>query len=184
MDQNRFIHGQKGPECATDTQSTHSTEYHSPTAPASSSSWFRKGRTRRAVMWGVISTALSAIGLIGLALFEQYNGMLAELRMDLKHFSETSSEYVKKDRLQKCWERLKECSKEISASAVARERLEQELKAGERTREEMAKEMQQLRERLAYLEGTKAGAAINTSGSSAHRPHQYHDLSLVRNRKP
>ena len=43
-------------------------------------------------------------------MFEQYNGMLSELRADLKHFNETSNEYVKKERLQKCWEHLKSCA--------------------------------------------------------------------------
>lgn len=171
MEQNHIICGKMRPAIAPETQPSCSTEGRSPPPPAPSS-LFPKGRSRRALLWGVISTVLSAIGLIGLGLFEQYNGMLSELRTDLKHFNETSSEYVKKDRLQKCWERLKECTKEMGASAVARERLEQELKAGERTREDMAKEMQRLRERLAYLEGMKAGTAINTSGLSVHRPHQ------------
>jgi hypothetical protein len=166
MEQNRIICEKFGPGPASDTQPSYSTENRSPSSSASSSSLFSKARTRRALICGIISTVLSAIGFIGLALFEQYNGMLSELRTDLKHFNETSSEYVKKDKLQKCWERLKECSKELTASAVARERLEQELKSNERTREDMAKEMQRLRERLAYLEGMKVGTAINASSSS------------------
>jgi hypothetical protein len=183
MEQNCIIHGKTGPGFPSGTQPSYSTEYRSPPSPTSSS-LFSNRRTRRAVICGVISTVLSAIGLIGLALFEQYNGMLSELRMDLKHFNETSNEYVKKDRFEKCWERLKECSKEMRASAVARERLEQELKASERTREGMAKEMQRLRERLAYLEGMKAGTAINASGSSVHRPRRDQNLSLVTEGKP
>jgi hypothetical protein len=179
MEQNCIIHAKTGPDYAPDTPPSYTTEYRSPPSTASSSSLFARGRTRRALLWGAISTVLSAIGLIGLALFEQYNGMLSELRADLKHFNETSSEFVKKDRLQKCWDRVRECSKEMSASAVGRDRLEQELKASERTREGMVKEMQRLRERLAYLEGMKAGAAINTSGASVHRLDEDQDLSVV-----
>jgi hypothetical protein len=168
MEQSRIIHGKTGPGFPVDTQVSYSTEHHQAASPASPRPWFSNRRTRRAVICGVISTVLSAIGLIGLALFEQYNGMLSELRTDLKHFNETASDYVKRDRFEKCLERLKECSKEMRASAVARERLEQELKASERTREDMAKELQRMRERLAYVEGLKAGMAVTTSGSSRH----------------
>lgn len=115
-----------------------------------------KGRSRRAVLCAAASTLLSGAGLVGLAMFEQYNSALNELRNDLKHFNESSSEYVKKDRLQKCWEHLRECGQAMNAANAARERLEHELKASERGREDLAKEMQRLRERLSYLEGMKA----------------------------
>jgi hypothetical protein len=151
------------------------------TSPAAEvSSWFGRGRRRRALLWGIVSTILSAIGLIGLAMFEQYNGMLSELRADLKHFNESSGEYVKRDRLQKIREVVKECSREVSASSAARDELQRELRASERQREEMARELQQMRERLAYLEGLRgagAGAASVPAGDwtdpadePVHRP--------------
>lgn len=115
-----------------------------------------RGRKRRALLWGVGSTLLSAVGLIGLALFEQYNGMLSELRSDLKHFNETSSEYVKKDQFQRCWEHMKETSKEVNACNAARTLLEHELKASEKAREDLGRELQRVRERLAYLEGVRS----------------------------
>lgn len=127
-------------------------------------SWLPRGRMRRAMLWGIASTALSGMGLVGLALFEQYNGMLAELRSDLKHFNETQGEYVKKERMQKCWERLKDCSREMASGAVARERLEHELRASERAREDMAQQLQRLRERLAYVEGLKTANSTRLSG--------------------
>ena len=103
--------------------------------PASTSpSWLGTGGKRSALIWGVVSTLLSAIGLIGLALFEQYNGALTELRTDLKHFNDTCSEYVKKDKLQKCWDMVKDCSKEIIASNAAHDRFERELQQSERAR--------------------------------------------------
>ena len=77
------------------------------------SSWFGTGRKRRAIICGIVSTALSGLGLLGLGLFEQYNGMLTELRADLKHFNDTASEYVKKDRLEKITEHMKSCYKEL-----------------------------------------------------------------------
>jgi hypothetical protein len=176
MEQSRtIIYGKTGSGFPSDTQLSCSTEHRSPSSPASSPSWLSNRRTRRAVICGVISTVLSAIGLIGLALFEQYNGMLSELRTDLKHFNETTGDYIKKDRFEKFVERLKECSKEMRASAVVRERLEEELKASERSRESMAKELQRVRERLAFVEGLKAGIA--TSGSAARRAQEEDDSS-------
>ena len=120
MEQNRLTYERIGSETGVSSQPPHSTEYHAPPQSTSASPWFpRHGRARRAFMWGIASTVLSGIGLLGLALFEQYNGMLSELRADLKHFNETTGEYVKKDRLQRCWERLKDASKEVAASAAA-----------------------------------------------------------------
>jgi hypothetical protein len=137
------------------TQFSSSPPDHQPPA-AVYSSWIARGRRRRALVWGIISTVLSAIGLIGLAAFEQYNGMLSELRGDLKHFNETSSDYVKRDMFQRCWERVRECTKEANASKRACEVLDRELKASEAARQDLAKELRRLRERLAYLEGMKA----------------------------
>src|SRR5438045_2895195 len=62
--------------------------------PASSS---LKGKGRSAFIWGISGTVLSAAGFIAMALFEQYNDSLNELRRDLKHFNETSAELVKKE---------------------------------------------------------------------------------------
>jgi hypothetical protein len=152
MEQNRTIGEKVGSSnLASATQFGYSTESH----PAHSPSLFAKVRTRRRLMWGLVSTILSAMGLIGLALFEQYNGTLSELRADLKHFNEASSEYVKKDKLQKCWEHVRECAKEITASNEARAHLEEELKASQKVRERLLEEIQRLRERVAYVEGLK-----------------------------
>ncbi len=175
MEQSRVMHGKTGSGFPSDPQVSYSTEHRVPSPPASAPSWFSNRRTRRAVICGIISTVLSAIGLIGLALFEQYNGMLSELRADLKHFNETASDYVKRDRFEKCLERLKECLQETRASAVARERLEHELKASERTRESMGTELQRVRERLAYVEGMKAGTHMATPGPSGRGAHEEHE---------
>jgi hypothetical protein len=110
-------------------------------------------------------TLLSGLGLIGLALFEQYNGMISELRNDLKHFNETSSQYVKKESVQRYREQMKECLKEAQASNMARAQLEQELRASERAREETAGELQRMRERMAFLEGRQATGVV--SGAAA-----------------
>jgi septal ring factor EnvC (AmiA/AmiB activator) len=126
---------------------------------AAPSSIFAKARTRRAILWGTVSTVLSAIGLIGLALFEQYNGMLSELRTDLKHFNETSSDYVKKDAYHRLRDELKELRKETQTANLALAQAELEVKASEKAREEMARDLQRMRERLAYLEGRQTATS-------------------------
>jgi hypothetical protein len=111
-----------------------------------------KAKWRR-LLWGVGGTDLSAIGFIALALFEQYNGVLSEFRADLKHFNETTSEYVKKESFQRFREHFRESMKELTEAELTRVRLEQELRASEKAREELALEPRQMREHLAFLDG-------------------------------
>jgi len=110
-------------------------------------------RRNRRLLWGVGGTILSAVGFIAMILFEQYNSALTELHNDLKHFNETSSQFVKKESVQRYKEEMRECLKEMQASNSARTLLEQELRASEKAREEMSHELQGLRERLAFVEG-------------------------------
>lgn len=170
MEQTGLFSKKKDLGLPSSKETSYSFEQRSISQPAPHHSWLPKGRRRLALLWGIGSTGLSAIGLIILMLFEQYNGMVAEMRADLKHFNETSSEYVKKDRLQRCWERIRELSKEVNASKTAREQMDQELKASERAREDQAKENQRLRERLAYLEGMKAARPGSDPTPPAQRP--------------
>jgi hypothetical protein len=130
---------------------------HSPHHPA------LQGIKGKGLIWGVGGTILSVIGFVALALFEQYNGMLTELRNDLKHFNETSSEFVKKESVLRFREEMKACRNEIQASSAARTILEQELKASEKARDDMAHELQRMRERLAFIEGRQTKAAATAS---------------------
>jgi septal ring factor EnvC (AmiA/AmiB activator) len=128
---------------------------------------------RRRLLWGLGGTILSALGFVGLALFEQYNGVLSELRADLKHFNETSGEYVKKDSLQRIREHFRDCMKELHEIDAAKGRLEQELKASEKARDELAQELRQMRERLAYMEGRQTAnpTASQQSSDKKLEPH-------------
>jgi hypothetical protein len=101
-------------------------------------------------------TILSAAGFVGLALFEQYNSMLSDLRNDLKHFNETSSSFVKKDSFQRFRDQTKERFKETQDALGVKAQLEHELKVSEKARADMAQEMQRMRERMAYLEGRQS----------------------------
>ena len=60
------------------------------------------------------------VGFIAMILFEQYNSALTELHNDLKHFNETSSQFVKKESVQRYKEEMRECLKEMQASNSAR----------------------------------------------------------------
>jgi biopolymer transport protein ExbB/TolQ len=117
----------------------------------------RKKR-RGPLIWGIVSTVLSAVGFIALALFEQYNSMLSELRADLKHFNETAAEFVKRDSFQRFRDQVRERIKEMEQANLAKAQLEQELRVSEKAREELAHEMQRLRERLAFLEGRQTAS--------------------------
>jgi septal ring factor EnvC (AmiA/AmiB activator) len=122
---------------------------------------------RRAFLWGAGSTVLSAVGLIGLALFEQYNGLISELRGDLKHFNEASAQLAQKEEVRRVRDQMKELNRDVSMTAADRARLEQELRSSEQSRAEQARELQRLRERVAYLEGlhgARPGPAASVAG--------------------
>jgi septal ring factor EnvC (AmiA/AmiB activator) len=128
---------------------------------------------KRRLLWGLAGTILSALGFVGLALFEQYNGVLSELRADLKHFNETSSEYVKKDSFQRFRDHFRDCMKEFHETEAAKARLEQELKASEKVRDELTQEVHQMRERLAYVEGRQTATPTASQQNSIKKlePH-------------
>jgi hypothetical protein len=143
---------QSSAETSQLTEAAAAQTLHSPLSSLS-----RKKR-RGPVIWGIVSTVLSAVGFIALALFEQYNSMLGELRADLKHFNETVAEFVKRDSFQRFRDQVKERMKEVEQSNLAKARLEQELKVSEKAREDLMHDMQRLRERLAFMEGRQTAS--------------------------
>jgi hypothetical protein len=128
-----------------------------PVGPSSPHPRKRKGHP---LLWGLGGTLLSVLGFVAMIAFDQYNGMVSELRNDLKHFNETYSGLVKKDSFHRVIDQLKEYHHEIQAGIVAREKLEQELKASEAARAEQARQFQQVRERLAAVEGRQAATPV------------------------
>jgi hypothetical protein len=128
-------------------------------------------RRRRAFIWGAVSTALSAAGLIAFALFEQYNSAVSELRSDLKRFNETSAEYAKRDQLTRFREHLIQMARDMAELKASRATLEQELRASERCREEQVKELNRVREKLAYLEGLAVGKTVTAPIMPNSDPH-------------
>jgi sensor histidine kinase YesM len=128
----------------------------------------RKRRRRMAILVGVGSSLLSVLGFGALTAFEQYNSLISEMRSDLKHFNETVGEYVKRDNFQRYRDQVKDKIKELQETNVEKYRLEQELKASEKLRNETTEELRRLRERLAYLEGRQA--AIASSSQQGQTP--------------
>jgi hypothetical protein len=127
-----------------------------------------KSKGRATLLWGISGgTVLSVVGFIALALFEQYNDCLNELRGDLKHFNMTCADLVKKEDLRNRMTSIKTALKELqaaNAAAAVREagmaHLEQQLKASEDEAKELTRELQRLRERLASVEGRQAATQV------------------------
>ena len=119
----------------------------------------RKRRRLIAILVGVTSSVMSVLGFGALTAFEQYSSLVSEMRNDLKHFNETTGEYVKRDSFHRYRDQMKANLKELQETNVEKYRLEQELKAGEKLRNEMADELRRLRERVAYLEGRQSATA-------------------------
>jgi hypothetical protein len=127
-----------------------------------------KSKTRATLFWGISGgTVLSVIGFIALALFEQYNDSLNELRGDLKHFNTSCADLVKKEDLRNRMNSVKTHIKELEAANVVNPvrdarlaHMEQQIKAFEDERKQLGQEIQRLRERLAAVEGRQAAAPV------------------------
>jgi hypothetical protein len=132
-----------------------------------------KGEERWPVLWRVFgTTVLSIAALIAITLYNQVTAGLNELRTDVQRCAAGSGEVVKKEefsgRLQElngrtsaAWNSLKDVqTAQASALAQRSALLEQQVKAGEDERKELARELQRLRERLAALEGRQTVPAV------------------------
>ena|ERR1700730_4131391 len=169
MDQNALVCRNAGCASSPGPQSAHFADAAAPdhAHPSGLPSPLRKGHST--LFWGLGGTVLSALGFIALALFEQYNGMISELRSDLKHFNETSSEFVKRDSFQRLRDQTKEHFKEVQDATGTRTQIEHELMASEKAREEIARELHQIRERLAFVEGQQSPASNAHASNSLKR---------------
>jgi cell division protein FtsB len=125
-----------------------------------------KGDERIPLFWRIFGgTLLSLAGLVGITVYQQFNNTLNELHAEMDRLSESRSDFLKKDefttRTTSIWNGVKEAQTAANAAAPLRERsavLEQQMKAAEEERKEMAKEIQHLRERLAALEARQSNA--------------------------
>ena len=120
------------------------------------------------MIWGVGSTILSVLGFLAWGLFEQYNSSLAELRADLKHFNEASSTFVKKDSMTRFRDQAKAQYKEMQSVSLSNKQLEAELKASEKAREDVSRELIRIRERLAFVEGRQSVTTTKANETDDH----------------
>jgi len=123
-----------------------------------------KGEERIGVFWRVFGgTLLSIVALVIVTAWQQFSSTLNELRAGLSRVSESQADLVKKDefntRLTSLWNTSKELQVANAVNAGTKDRvaaLEQQLHACNDERKELAKQLLDVRERLAALEGRHA----------------------------
>jgi DNA repair exonuclease SbcCD ATPase subunit len=136
-----------------------------------------KPEDRVSMFWRVFGgTLLSIAALVGITLYQQFSNSLSELRTNLSRLTESRADFVKVDdcntRFTAVWNSVKELQAANAAVLALKERsalLEQQVKASEEERKELTRELQQLRERQAALEGRQATAATPPATAGPHR---------------
>jgi hypothetical protein len=137
-----------------------------------------KPEDRVSMFWRVFGgTLLSITALVGITLYQQFSNSISELRTSLSRLTESRADFVKVEdcntRFTAVWNNMKELQAANAAVLALKERsalLEQQVKASEEERKELTRELQQLRERQAALEGRQASAA--TPPPAAAAPHR------------
>jgi hypothetical protein len=120
-----------------------------------------KGEDRISLFWRIFGgTLLSIAALVVVTVYQQFSNSLFEMRNDMIRLNESRADLIKKDefntRMSSVWSSMKDLQATTSAVSGMRERsalLEQQLKVAEDERKELTRQLQQLRERLAVIEG-------------------------------
>jgi hypothetical protein len=136
-----------------------------------------RGEDRISLFWRVFGgTLLSIAALVVITVYQGFSSTLNDLRSEVAQINVARAELIKKDefnnRLTSVWSGMKDVQTANMALTTAQERmgerttlLEQQVKEGEQERKALQQELQQVRERLAALEGRQA------AGSSRKPPH-------------
>jgi hypothetical protein len=119
------------------------------------------GDERISVFWRVFGgTILSICALVVITAYQWLANSIHEVRSDVSRLRESSGEYIKNNefntRTTTLWNRVQELQSANTSVTVLTAKLnaaEQQITGLEVERKETAREMQQLRERLAKLEG-------------------------------
>jgi hypothetical protein len=130
-----------------------------------------KGEERISLFWRVFGgTILSIVALVAVTLYQQFTNSLGEIRSNVNHLTESRAELIKTDefntRLTTVWTSIKELQAAQAANAALKTKadlLEQQLKMADDERKEMARQLQQLRERQAAVEARQASVTSATS---------------------
>jgi hypothetical protein len=142
-----------------------------------------KGEDRWPVFWRIFGTTLLSIAaLVAVTLYNQITSGLNDIRNDLNHTNANQGELARKDevnsRILETHSRttallngLKELQA-ANATALAQRSalLEQQVRAAEEDRKELAREMQWLRERLATVEGRPTPGTGRQAGTPPPKP--------------
>jgi hypothetical protein len=127
-----------------------------------------RGEEKMGIFWRVCGgTLLSIAALVLITVYQSFSSSLNDLRNEIIRINDSRAELIKKDevstRLTRVWSELKERIGERAAQ------VELQVKEGEQERKELHRELQQLRERLAALEGRQGSSsprkASHSSGS-------------------
>jgi hypothetical protein len=124
-----------------------------------------KGEDRISLFWRIFGgTLLSIAALVVVTVYQQFSNSLFEIRNDMTRLNESRADLIKKDefntRMTSVWNSMKDFQTTTTAVTGMRERsalLEQQLKTAEDERKELTRQLQQLRERLAAVEGRVKG---------------------------
>jgi hypothetical protein len=120
-----------------------------------------KAEEKISVFWRVFGgTILSITALSVISAYQGLANNIHELRADVGHLRETSGEYIKKDefnsRITPVWTGIEKAQAVVPSVTVLSNKtttLESQLAAADHERKELCRELLQLRERLAKLEG-------------------------------
>jgi hypothetical protein len=120
-----------------------------------------KSEEKISVFWRVFGgTILSITALAVISAYQSLANGIHEVRTDVGHIKETGGEYIKKDefnnRTTLIWNGIREAqavTPSVTVLTAKAATLEAQLSAAEQERKELLREMLQLRERLAKLEG-------------------------------
>jgi septal ring factor EnvC (AmiA/AmiB activator) len=113
------------------------------------------------LFWRVFGgTLLSIAAMACITVYTQFSGSLHDLRDELNRIHETHADFLKKEeftaRTTGIWSALNLVNGELPALKTRSAVIENQLQASESERKELQKEVQQLRERLAAVEGRQA----------------------------
>jgi hypothetical protein len=131
------------------------------------------------VFWRVFGgTLLSIAALVCMTIYQQFSASLTDLRAGINHLNEFYADVVKKDELKThsnaIWTSLKELGNDVLPLKTQTTVIQGQLQAIEQERKDLAREVQQLRERLATLEGHHTGLSSvkascpDQNGTGAH----------------
>jgi hypothetical protein len=124
-----------------------------------------RGEERMSLFWRVFGgTLLSIAALVVITLYQQFSSGLNELRGDIVRLNEARGDLVKKDefnsRMTTVWTGLNDAKSGGTGVAALREKQtlqDQQIKQLEDERKDLLRQVQELRERVAKIEGRQAG---------------------------